>query len=196
MTSTLASDDIEQFYIRLYFDISKGYFHAAMQRAYRDFNRTIENIPPDQEKRSQWRHELYGVLRSQVDGLLGATLAGQQEFDRWHEQTCGLLRENSGGILTVGQAQKWINMTLKYLYAFGEMRISGISKNYHFFHIPVDNIIQNVLQREFGVKRLPYAWSRIKDYSTYYEYQTRVRAAFKGKIVMDEEFKLFNRNFL
>ena len=44
------------------------------------------------------------------------------------------------------QAQKWINMSMKYLYALGDERVPGISKNYEYFHIPIDNIILNELK--------------------------------------------------
>ena len=39
-----------------------------------------------------------------------------------------------------------------------------------------------------------FKWSQIPDYETYYNYQKEVRKIFNGKIIMDEEFKLFNKS--
>lgn len=95
--------------------------------------------------------------------------------------------------LSIGQAQKWINMTHKYLFALGESRVNGISKNYEFFHIPINNIIQEKLEKE-GIEKLKERWSRIKQYSNYLDYQKKVREHFAGQIPLDVEFKLFNKS--
>jgi hypothetical protein len=84
-------------------------------------------------------------------------------------------------------------MTLKYLFAFGDNRVLGISRNYRFFHIPIDNIIQNKLEKKFGIKRLNGAWSKAENYPVYLNYQYQVRLACAEQIPMDVEFKLFNQ---
>lgn len=193
MTSILTDSDFDNFYIRLYFDTSDGYLYASIKRAYRDFNRTIRNIPKELKERDIWRKTLYAILASRADRILTTSFSDQVEFTKWHKATCLAICEASNNILTIGQSQKWINMTLKYAFTFGNSRINGISKNYSFFHIPIDNIIQEILKEKYNIQKITgYSWSTIPDYDTYYNYQKEVRNALKGKIVMDEEFILFN----
>ena len=195
MTSILTTNDIENFFIRLYFDTADGYLYASIKRAYRDFNRTIKNIPADLKDRETWRHDLYSILESRIGKILTTSFYDQEEFTKWHKATCFSICEGSNSILTIGQSQKWINMTLKYAFTLSDNRINGISKNYSFFHIPIDNIIQELLQKKYGVQKIAEcSWSKITDYDTYYNYQKQVRHILKGKIVMDEEFILFNQS--
>lgn len=91
----------------------------------------------------------------------------------------------------IGQAQKWINMTLKYLFALGETRIAGITKNYEYFHFPLDNIIIQKLENMASGK-FKVAWSRIDNYNVYLEYQHQMRKTFAGQIPLDVEFRLYN----
>jgi len=195
MASTLTSKDIEDFYIRLYFDTSNGYLPASINRAYRDFNRTIENIPKTDEEKNKWRSNLQEILASRINALLTVTFSDQAEFTMWHKKTCIALRIASNEILTIGQAQKWVNMSLKYAFTLGDNRINGINRNYHFFHIPIDNIIQDLLKEKYGIEKIKsLRWSRVNDYDIYYNYQKEVRRVLTGTIVLDEEFKLFNQS--
>jgi hypothetical protein len=41
----------------------------------------------------------------------------------------------------VGQAQKWVNMTMKYIFTVGEQRIPGFDLVYTYCHVPLDNIL-------------------------------------------------------
>ena len=195
MNTSLTNDDLEDFYIRLIFDIKQGFLNASIKKAYRDFNRTIKNIPKEINDRNLWRQELINVLTEQIEILLNTEFSNQENFTNWHKQSCELICKKSNGILLLGQAQKWINMTLKYAYLFGEKRINGIDKNYSFFHIPIDNIIQHMLEEKHKLEKITeFKWSQITDYETYYNYQKEVRKIFNGKIIMDEEFKLFNKS--
>ena len=92
------------------------------------------------------------------------------QFNDWHEETCDELvniYENNElkDIFTYGNAQKWVNMTLKYIYLLG-----GISENYAEkfaqsvskirgysadFHIPIDSYIIDVLWKKENVP-LPF----------------------------------------
>src|SRR5690606_28761992 len=96
-------------------------------------------------------------------------------FDIWHTETCNLLCNNQTKPLTVGQAQKWINMSLKYMLCFGDKEIKGISKNIQYYHIPIDNLIQKEFENVYSIKPIPGPWSAIKSYPTYLNYQDEVR---------------------
>jgi hypothetical protein len=65
--------------------------------------------------------------------------------------------------------------------------------NYAFFHISIDNIIQERLaESTIGIKKIKTSWSRMK-YDDYIRYQNEVRKKFNGQIPMDIEFKEFNK---
>ena len=64
-----------------------------------------------------------------------------------------------------GQVQKWINMTLKYLY------LLGIVENDNKLHIPIDNYIINAFkQNDIFVPRK--AWSRFDNTDYYDQYKS------------------------
>jgi hypothetical protein len=165
---------------------------AAVDRAYRDFNRTMHGF---RDKRTP---ETYNTLRNLMLVIAEETFIttfDQASFDVWHKSKCDLLIYEFYNVIefriSYGQAQKWINMTLKYMFAIGNEIINGIDKNYKFFHIPLDNIIQDKL--EFNdISRIKGKWSRIENYEIYFQYQKQVRETFNSQIPLEVEFRLFN----
>lgn len=192
MTS-LTQIDIENFWIRCYLNPTTSLTESAIDRAYRDFNRTLHGIGKEQTKVKQ--DKLKSVIKQIVSEVLIMSFKNQNDFDKWHEKKCSNLidafKDIANHKLYIGQAQKWINMSLKYLFALGDDRIKGISKNYKYFHFPVDNIIQDKLVK-YNIPKFNISWSRIDNYEDYLKYQELVRIKFIGQIPLDIEFKLFN----
>ena len=193
--TTLTNQDIIKFWIRVYFGsgIEKDIVLSAIDRAYRDFNRTMHGIA------TKNTDVTYNMLRNLMKEIVNDILINdfnQDSFDIWHQESCEKLIKEFDKIvnhqLHYGQAQKWINMTLKYLFAIGNEKINGIDRNYKYFHIPIDNIIQKKLNIEYNICNIPMKWSRINDYTIYMNYQIEVRSKLMGQIPMDVEFKLFN----
>jgi len=192
MESQVTQAQITKFWLKVYFDLSESYLKGAIKRAYRDFNRTIEYLPKGEGQRVLIRENWISILKQQISHLLNTNFSQQEEFDTWHEFTCHLLRgANENCTLSQGQAQKWVNMSLKYLFAMGEQNIPGISNNYRFFHIPIDRNIMDILDAK-GIAKHEKAWSKIPDYDWYYKYQVAIRELYNGRIPMDVEFELFN----
>lgn len=193
----LTSNDKTKFWLRVYFgsQIESDVILSCIDRAYRDFSRTMHGV---EYKDKKTRLYSYGKLRMHMNEIISEILTNdfsQSSFDAWHKESCNKLKIVFKEILDYnicyGQAQKWINMTLKYLFAIGNEKINGIDRNYKYFHIPIDNIIQDKLI-QYNIEKIPLRWSRINDYSIYMDYQNRVRDTFNGQIPMDIEFKLFN----
>jgi hypothetical protein len=184
----LTKEDIENFWIRVYFHGAKDLLGASVDRAYRDFNRTLHGIAKNQLTDSY--HDLREVMIGIVKDLMTRKFNSQNQFDKWHQEMCDKLKAEfklkRNHVINVGQAQKWINMTLKYLFALGD-RVNGVSENYRYFHIPVDNIILKKL--DFKFKK---TWSRIDDYEDYLNFQIKVRQKYLDEIPMDVEFRLYN----
>ena len=167
--TTLNQTEIEDFWLRCFFNPGSSLKVAAIDRAYRDFNRTLHKIS---EKQCKEKHaEAKKMMLSLVEDVCLRKFQDQAEYDLWHQEKClalkTLYRQVFDFGLYIGQAQKWINMTFKYLSALGEKRIIGIETNYQYFHFPLDNIIQDMFFKEKGIKKLKGSWSRIDDYLIY-----------------------------
>jgi hypothetical protein len=195
--TTLSIEDKTKFWLRVYFgsQIESNIILSCIDRAYRDFSRTMHGVDYKDKKTRLYS---YGKLRMHMHEIICQILTqdfNQDSFDIWHKESCDKLTTEFNKIINYelfyGQAQKWINMTLKYAFAIGNEEINGIERNYKYFHIPIDNIIQDKLF-SYKIVRIPIKWSRINDYSIYIDYQYKVRKIFVGQIPMDVEFRLFN----
>jgi hypothetical protein len=91
---------------------------------------------------------------------------------------------------TVGQAQKWINMSIKYAIALGEQRVSGFSGVYGVAHAPLDNIVLSALVEE-AMLPLGMAWSRLNDYSKYMECQRSIRKLYPSDTALEAEYRIW-----
>ena len=197
-------------------------FEWASKKAYLDMNRTMtfkevaskdkKNEKDIENQRKAWRDKGTKIFRERFSKMSGS-------FDVWHEETCkaiidiygddklvakiGNKRTQTPVKLTFGQAQKWLNMTLKYLwllYRLGmlENKYSDIVFKYEKdFHVPLDSYILRYVakvkkrKKEFPDNELGNAdfskywelfsaeWSKIREDNRedYYKYQAKIRNA-------------------
>lgn len=145
---------------------------AASERAYRDMCRPLRLEGTDS---IGLRDAVDRMLEEEISGVLATGFSGQEQYDAWHRETCLKIQkvyaENGIG-MTVGQAQKWLNMTMKYLYVAG---VPGTEEVYRFCHVPIDSYIIHAAEKQLGMKRFDTPWSRIADYETYIGYQRLLR---------------------
>jgi hypothetical protein len=192
--STLTRTDYENYLIYLYFGSDQDLLKACINRAYRDFNRTMHGFGKF-EKAGQLYDEAVVLLKKSLDSLklLSSTQSMTAEvFDNWHKTTCKeitSLFDEQGFHLFIGQAQKWVNMTLKYIFTVGEQRIEGFSFAYPFCHVPLDNILLEKLKK-YDFPALKCAWSRLDNYEEYLQRQNWLRQKFT-LAPMDVEFMLW-----
>jgi hypothetical protein len=197
MRTTLSRTDYESFLIQVYF--GKSYFDqpflACVDRAYLDFNRTLHNLqkcPRAIERRGEARNWLAAKINALSDA---SGIVSQENFDKWHRDTCACLISTFQEVnfpFYAGQAQKWINMTLKYVFSFGEDRLSGFAALYELCHAPIDQIVIDRLarvRRDFPKSSKP--WSRI-DYGEYIECQQWIRNNFEIP-PLDVEFRAWQK---
>jgi len=190
--TTLTSKEITKFWIRLYLNTTTNLTDACIKRAYLDVCRTMHGIGKKQNEIS------YAILNNFIKEICKEVTSmkfiSQNNFDEWHEEKCnGLIEQFKKTLnykISYGQAQKWINMTFKYLFVLGERKINNIAMNYEFFHIPIDNIVLDKLSA-MGISKLKTSWSRVDKYEDYLDYQNKVRSKFQGQIPMDVEFRIF-----
>lgn len=150
---------------------------SISHRAYRDLSRTLHGIGSHPEK-----DVLLGDTHASLHRLLAdlEKIMTQEEFDALHHSWCKNRIEffnqhphpdRKSFTLTYGQAQKWINMALKYLAVIEHSAVKSI---YRYLHIPIDSIVYKEAARPDGlaVPRPPgsIAWSRL-DRNQYESYQ-------------------------
>ena len=117
-------------------------------------------------------------------------------FDKWHKELCinseGLLVFWKEGIKaaekelngdrnlfskepTLGQAQKWINMSLKNMLVMG-LWDNAMSSFTSKMHVVIDSVIINAANEKFSIQlAADNGWSNISNYSAYLNFQMRIR---------------------
>ncbi len=173
--------------IHLYFGNDGNHKRNAILRAYRDFNRTLELGNESKIIREKKKNEIANLLEIELSKLLLKRFENQAAFDSFHKELSIQIR-NKWKLLSFGQIQKWINMTLKYWLIIGECGIPGIEKNYEYFHIPIDRIIKERIFKEHKHKS---PWSKITDYKVYFKYQEEFRKSYSSEIPIIFESEIF-----
>src|SRR5579871_6905866 len=173
--------EFEDYLIQLCFGVDAHVdpFATCLNTAYGDFCRTLRGISkvPD----AKLLHENAVRHLTQAFATLQARLAAPMSiegFDEWHSCTCQELIAVYKGRHTVyaGQAQKWVNMTLKYIYTLGEEWIPGFGQAFPFCHAPLDNVVLSELA-QYDFPALTRPWSQIEN-AEYFDRQTWIRRKF------------------
>jgi hypothetical protein len=173
MPSILKRADYEECLVTFYFGPGEDYFSLCHKRAYRDFQRTLHKIGtlPDTKKAWHNANAAVSIRFAEIENMAAAT---QEKFDNWHRAACHELKATYAASgyakFYIGHAQKWLNMTFKYIYTMGEQRVSGFGHLYDFCHVPLDQILLDAL-RDYGLQPLGCSWSRLDDYELYLERQ-------------------------
>jgi hypothetical protein len=192
--SKLTRSDYEDYLVYLYFGSYQNLLTACIKRAYRDFNRTMHGFGK-LDNSGQLYAEAINLLKESLNhlkSLSSITPMTAEVFDDWHKTTCERLTslfDEKGFHLFIGQAQKWVNMTLKYIFTVGEKRIEGFSFAYPYCHVPIDNVLLEKLKK-FDFPVLECAWSRLDNYDKYFQRQNWLRRKFP-LAPMDVEFMLW-----
>lgn len=145
------------------------------KRAYLDMSRTLkfkesyENKCEKEKKdillhRKCFSDEICKLIEKNISTILQSQNSVDENlFDKWHHKTCLKIIEKArqGDVLDIienkygnsqrfyyGQAQKWLNMTIKYMRLTGKWndQMTSIAS---FLHVPIDSyIIQGVWEQE------------------------------------------------
>jgi hypothetical protein len=118
-----------------------------VQLGYLDVNRTIRGIEPEQSRKFK------ETAISFINDLLASPPENQEDFDLLHRRCCETCLGSHGKArIHYGQAQKLLNMSLKYLYNEyavyrGKVNQFQFPDNNveHFFHLPIDSQIRDFL---------------------------------------------------
>ena len=195
--------DIFEFFKYSYFGNLKDPIEAASNRAYRDMCRTLNfDILPKIDKDttiSNLKKDVNFIFKKEIPIIIEGSITSQKEFDTWHHGLCDNIIEKCKKIekykktdndkkekiqLTYGQVQKWVNMTIKYLYI---LEVEGYSFDniIMWLHIPIDNYIFDAVEKELEIDRPVDAWSRWDKYEEYLKYQKDIREEIPKKSDID-----------
>jgi hypothetical protein len=189
----LSEVDYQEYLLRLYFGSDQNRLRSCIQRAYRDFNRTLTGIDR-LERKTHLYQEAVQYLETALEWVRDNRPNDQRAFDDWHRKVCDeldVLYASFGySSFSIGQAQKWLNMGFKYIFTFGEQRIHGFEPLYEFCHAPIDNIVIERLTVK-GAPGLSRPWSRLSSYEEYLQYQGWIRHYFPDSCPLDTEFHVW-----
>lgn len=195
------------------FDISdpaEGKKQKCARRAYLDLARTVKykyssseldkaKKDPDKRKYRDMRNDTITYICKELIGSIATCPGSNADFDSWHKSVCQqiestmnnkkldngekLLKE--GEDFTIGQAQKWVNMTLKYLWLL-DMLPEGISET--DLYVPIDSFILKALEKNISdishkdgtYKYNGEAWSRLRTYEKYKRLQYEIKKVAGG----------------
>ncbi|MBO4499732.1 MAG: hypothetical protein J5732_05710 [Bacteroidaceae bacterium] len=222
---SLSDKDIERFLLVCLFGsryntikTGRDKIVLAIRRAYRDFSRTIikdqiEPEKPEEVKNDEYfdkRHGSKGKAARKIvcaidkrytkeyakwnEDLSVATKYDLNDYDKWHENLCKeIVKER----YTYGQAQKWVNMTMKYLLVIKYEPVEAIIEK---LHIPLDSIIiKKALDSKHPLVKVEtlgdgFSWSRISDYNRYMKIQKDFKSNLNNEIPILWEFDTWNES--
>jgi len=190
----LSTSDWDAFVAVCYFGREGDWLDRCIRRAYLDMNRTLHGLGTLGEGHAGWKSAMLRALRGRLTMLPGVHAWTQASFDAWHYESVDMLKrissEHGFSSLSVGQAQKWINMSVKYAIALGERRVPGFFHVYDVAHVAIDSVVLGRLT-ELGMPPLGCAWSRLDEYNRYIQCQQWVRDRFRDEYPLEVEYRLW-----
>lgn len=186
--------EIDACLLSFYFGFERSFLERVIDRAYRDMSRTLHGFAkhPDRVRLRGAAGECVHRAIAQLD----VACRSHEAFDEWHQNACSqlvaLYRRNGFATFTVGHAQKWINMAVKYLALFDEDDPQRQRRLLELGHMPIDAVMLDRLSAE-GLPRTLRGtrWSRIAGYTNYMQIQAWVREHFAGSSPLVVEFHLW-----
>lgn len=197
MKKLLNERDVTAFLLNAYFGKIDNPAHTAANAAYLDLNRTIEFKKSEtisEEDKIELRQKVVDTIIAFIKSIKSKDGINQDVFDNWHRDLCRKIIKNysdKGIEFHYGQAQKWVNMTFKYLSV---IQIASTSVYFKYLHAPIDSIVIDIASDDFHLKRPDTRWSRM-DEQEYIDYQKRLRSVInKNKLCpMLWEFRIWER---
>jgi hypothetical protein len=195
----------KDFLFQTYFGTRGDELDRFISRAYRDMNRTLRGIGKlaDADKARILNGAKTLVNTAVIDlrkkPFPGNPVQGSRDFDQWHTDLCQVLKtyyaselQNVSKIrLTYGQAQKWVNMTMKYCWVCGGADFVRLEPWFSVAHIAVDEVILEAAEKEGVIKIRPCRkWSSWDDQPAYQTFQDIIRqpATIKSQSPLELEY--------
>lgn len=183
--------------------------NCAAHHAYLDLARTVSFVYSssyiNEHRNEESVKQFTRVKEERIECICGGLIKsingyqnGSATFDDWHEKECKRIIENMekpycgknkllepNKKFTYGQAQKWVNMTLKYLWML-DLLPNEIKEE--SLHVPIDSFILQKLKEEnvsgvtFSEETYYYnkkPWSAMDNYDEYNSLQSEIKKIAK-----------------
>lgn len=158
----------------------------AILHGYRDMCRTLRGISAC-PKGATYKAFAIDYLKKEILTFLDGKVA---DFAYWHKEiTLHLITVFAFRPFTVGQSQKWINMTLKYLYCLSTLNHEKKERLFQDCHIPIDSIVLKNAKKRYDIK-MNTLWSKIDSYEAYLCFQQKL-----GQYARKEQMTLLQMDF-
>lgn len=170
---------------------SENPVRGAFECAYFDTQRTFRGMGKVAQ-REQIKQEIFEVVEKFYNQLVKDPQHWSlKDFDGSHVMSCKeIIAVGSKYNFTIyfGQAQKIINMFLKYILLVDER----LNLNLCYYHVPLDGVILNgIIKNETDKPTLPplakkcLPWSKIDDYENYIALQKELRESYAFPIIWE-----------
>lgn len=174
------------------------------KKAYLDMARTMNYKKGNDIKseKNQYKQNIYKLIMTEISNLLNKSKITRNDFEQWHQETCCLIIRNSIECNLIeefhyGHAQKWLNMTFKYMImaeveaANAYQKIENLKS---FLHVPIDQFMMQVISRVYNIK-LPMKTNK-EDTHEYGKYCYKItRGKNKGNFAYNpgDRFKCWSK---
>ena len=174
------------------FDVNNpNIFKEALYLGYLDVSRTISIQDKKNNYKSNVIKDIYPKLQKYFKNLDFENY-DKKTFDDFHCKFCKKLIETYKNKLkydlSYGQAQKIINMAFKYLYCCNNL--GDYQKCFKYCHMPLDKYTLLWFGSKSGV--YIFTWSKMEE-ALYIRIQECIREYLKNKIILEEEFKIWEK---
>lgn len=162
---------------------NKKIYSIVVEQAYLDMCRTMTNVDANKKK-----DMIKAVKKQLVKYFKKNEAIEESDFDEWYKRTVKKVRE-AYGELTIGQVQKIINMSFKYLYCFRYFR-KNKEQFFTHCHMPLDGITLNWYKKETS-NEAPDSWSKLEKKNDYYKIIGEIRKKIKNKTMLEKDFEVW-----
>ena len=167
-------------------------FEDLSNIAYGDMARHTLHIDDTDEEKQVKRNTVTELLKKAISDYSG------ESYDVWHKGVCEKIKECYGvygDAFRHGQAQKWLNMLIKYIYVYDVQPYTSFFdriSDFSVLHAPLDNKVIELAKAKLSIPYPTNAWSKM-GYEEYQKYQDQLKATlatspFKNH---DEQFRFY-----
>ena len=156
----------------------KNIYQCAVAQAWLDVCRRVEVNEYTKTKIEDGKKIISNTLQKYFAGKP----KNEEAFEGWYDSLLSISTKNTA--LTVGQAQKIINMSFKYLFCCADIRENKMS-HFTWCHMPLDKVTLDWL----GMKGL--AWTSIDDLELYSMITEFARNKAKNGNLLLKDFEIW-----
>ncbi len=159
----------------------KNIYACAVAQAWLDVCRSVKVNDSNRSKIRNTQDKMANMLAKYFE----EKPKDRKAFDAWYDSTLSNATINTP--LTVGQAQKIINMSFKYLMCCSDLRENKLA-HFSWCHMPLDKYTLEWL----GLDGL--VWSKIKDRELYFVLADYARSKVGEENVLLKEFEIWQKH--